>query len=58
MSLKHSLPGLTLRQVFRDIVAMISALNTYLATGDLKWLDVVRNLIEKSCGIGRGRHRP
>jgi hypothetical protein len=56
--LKHSLPGLTLRQVFRDIVAMISALNTYLATGDLKWLDVVRNLIEKSCGIGRGRYRP
>jgi cob(I)alamin adenosyltransferase len=37
--------------VFRDIIAMATAINTYLATGEPKWLDIVKNLVDKSCNI-------
>ena len=37
--------------VFRDIIAMATAINTYLATGESRWLDVVKSLVDKSCNI-------
>ena len=41
----------TKQQIFRDIVAMATAINTYLATGEPRWLDVVKSLVDKSCNI-------
>jgi len=37
--------------VFRDIIAMATAINTYLATGEPRWLDTVKSLVDKSCNI-------
>jgi len=37
--------------VFRDIIAMATAINTYLATGEPRWLDIVKSLVDKSCNI-------
>jgi cob(I)alamin adenosyltransferase len=37
--------------VFRDIIVMATAINTYLATGESKWLDIVKSLVDKSCNI-------
>ena len=41
----------TKQEVFRDIIAMATAINTYLATGEPKWLDTVKSLVDKSCNI-------
>ena len=41
----------TNHSVFRDIIAMATAINTYLATGGSKWLDTVKSLVDKSCNI-------
>ncbi|GAB6947507.1 ATP:cob(I)alamin adenosyltransferase [Vulcanisaeta sp. JCM 16161] len=36
---------------FRTIAAMTAALNTYLATGDDRWLTPVREIINKACEL-------
>ena len=41
----------TKQEVFKDIIVMATAINTYLATGEPKWLDVVKSLVDKSCNI-------
>jgi cob(I)alamin adenosyltransferase len=41
----------TRQQIFRDIIAMATAINTYLATGEPRWLDTVKELIDRSCNI-------
>jgi len=41
----------TNKQVFKDIAMVATALNTFLATGDSKWLQPIKELISKSCNI-------
>jgi cob(I)alamin adenosyltransferase len=41
----------TKQEVFKDIIAMATAINTYLATGEPKWLDTVKSLVDKTCNI-------
>jgi cob(I)alamin adenosyltransferase len=41
----------TKQQVFKDVIAMATAINTYLATGEPKWLDIVKSLVDKSCNM-------
>ena len=41
----------TKQQIFRDIIAMATAINTYLATGEPRWLDIIKSLVDKSCNI-------
>ena len=41
----------TNKQAFKDIAMVATALNTFLATGDSKWLQPIKELINKSCNI-------
>jgi cob(I)alamin adenosyltransferase len=41
----------TNKQAFKDIAVVATALNTFLATGDSKWLQPIKDLINKSCNI-------